>query len=94
MKILYEIIIENINDKIKELKAQIDKLSSQSWNFYNQKHRQFIAQLYDRVYSLKQLKKTLHFNFAQLSALLADAEPPCKEEVEKKTREFDDIEDL
>ena len=91
MKIFYEIIIQEINDKILFLKKLIDKLSKQTWNFYRTEHRNNIANLYTQINKLKQLKKTLHFNFAELSTLLYDEDyiSSDEDELNKENRDFE-----
>ena len=90
MKIFYEIIIEEINDKIKSLKQLVDKLCSQRWNFYQKEHRVKIATIYEKIKQLKELKKSFRQDFAQLINLLYDTEFTIDEdELNKENRDFE-----
>ncbi len=92
MKIFYEIIIEEINDKIKSLKQLVDKLCSQSWNFYNREHRVKIAEIYEKIKQLKELKQKLREDFIQLSNILYNKDYISSDEDETSTKDNRDFE--
>ena len=89
MKILLEIIEQEISDHIKKLKELVNYESNKSWLVYDRNHMKYVASLWDRISALKQTKKKLLFLIAEIQSLMELPEP-YEREVKKTNRNFDE----
>lgn len=89
MKILLEIIEQEISDHIKKLKEMVDKESNKTYLVWDKKHQKYVASLWDRISALKQTKKKLLFLIAEIQSLMCLPEP-YEREVKKTDRNFDE----
>ena len=89
MKILLEIIEQEISDHIKKLKELVNYESNKTYLVWDKKHQKYVASLWDRISALKQTKKKLLFLIAEIQSLM-ELPKPYEREVEKTNREFED----